>query len=53
MKRLVILGAGGYGRTVADLVHQLGYTTIVLNDADPAHPLSSLPSATMLSGWSG
>ena len=44
MKRLVILGAGGYGRTVADVAHQLGYSTIVLDDADPAHPLSSFQS---------
>lgn len=44
MKRLVILGAGGYGRTVADVAHQLGYTAIVLDDADPAHPLSSFQS---------
>ena len=29
MKRLIILGADGYGRTVADIAHQLGYTTIV------------------------
>ena len=40
MKRLVILGAGGYGRTVADVAEQLGYSSIVLDDADPAHPLS-------------
>lgn len=44
MKRLVILGAGGYGRTVADVAHQLGYTTIVLDDADPAHPLTTFSS---------
>ena len=44
MKRLVILGAGGYGRTVKDVAEQLGYTTIVLDDADPAHPLSSFQS---------
>ena len=44
MKRLVILGAGGYGRTVTDVAHQLGYTTIVLDDANPAHPLSSFQS---------
>lgn len=44
MKKLVILGAGGYGRTVADVAHQLGYTTIVLDDADPAYPLSSFQS---------
>ena len=44
MERLVILGAGGYGRTVADVAHQLGYSSIVLDDADPAHPLSSFLS---------
>ena len=44
MNRLVILGAGGYGRTVADISHQLGYSTIVLDDADPAHPLSDFSS---------
>ena len=44
MKRLVILGAGGYGRTVADVAHQLDYSTIVLDDADSAHPLSSFQS---------
>ena len=44
MKRLVILGAGGYGRTVADVAEQLDYSTIVLDDADPAHPLSSFQS---------
>lgn len=44
MKRLIILGAGGYGRTVADVAHQLGYSTIVLDDADSTHPLSSFQS---------
>lgn len=44
MKKIVILGAGGYGRTVADVAHQLDYSTIVLDDADPAHPLSSFQS---------
>ena len=44
MKRLVILGSGGYGRTVADVVYQLGYSTIVLDDADPVHPLSTFSS---------
>ena len=44
MKRLVILGAGGYGRTVADVAEQLGYSIIVLDDADPAHLLSSFQS---------
>lgn len=41
MKRLVILGSGGYGRTVKDVAEQLGYTTIVLDDVDPVHPLST------------
>lgn len=44
MKRLVILGAGGYGRTVVDIAQQLSYSTIVLDDADPAHPLSTFSS---------
>ena len=44
MKRLIILGAGGYGRTVADVAEQLGYSTIVLDDADPAHPLTTFSS---------
>lgn len=42
MKQLIILGSGGYGRTVADLAEQLGYDPIItLDDVDPAHPLSS------------
>ena len=44
MNRLVILGAGGYGRTVADVAHQLGYSTIVLDAADSDHPLSIFSS---------
>ena len=44
MKRLVILGAGGYGRTVADVAHQLGDSTIVLDDADSGHPHSTFSS---------
>ena len=43
-KRLVILGAGGYGHTVTDVAHQLSYSTIILDDADPAHPLSTFSS---------
>lgn len=30
--RLVILGAGGYGRTVADVAEQLGYEDIIVLD---------------------
>lgn len=41
MSNLVILGAGGYGRTVQDLAEQLGYICTVLDDVDPSHPLSS------------
>ena len=44
MKRLVILGAGGYGRTVKDAAEQLGYSAIVLDDADPLRPLSTFSS---------
>ena len=31
-KRLIILGAGGYGRTVVDLAEQLGYAPIITLD---------------------
>ena len=44
MKRLVLLGSGGYGRTVKDVAEQLGYSTIILDYADPVHPLSSFSS---------
>ena len=44
MKRLVILGSGGYGRTVSDIAHQLGYSTTVLDDSLSAHPLSTFSS---------
>lgn len=32
MKKLVILGAGGYGQTVADVAEQLGYEMLFLDD---------------------
>ena len=32
MKRLLILGAGGYGKTIADVAAQLGYTQIAFLD---------------------
>ena len=41
MKRLVILGSGGYGHTVADVAEQLGYNILFLDDSLPDHPLSS------------
>lgn len=40
-KRLIILGSGGYGKTVYDIAEQLGYSIIVLDDADEEHPLAS------------
>lgn len=41
MKRLVILGSGGYGRTVYDIAEQLGYSITVLDDSDNEHSLDS------------
>lgn len=41
MKRLIILGSGGYGQSVADIATQLGYSCVFLDDAIPDHPLSS------------
>ena len=41
MKRLVLLGSGGYGHTVADVAEQLGYNILFLDDSLPDHPLSS------------
>ena len=35
MKKLIILGAGGYGQTVADIAEQLGYETAFLDDNSP------------------
>ena len=43
IKRLVILGAGGYGRTVYDVAEQMGYSITVLDDSDNEHPLDSFP----------
>lgn len=45
IKPLIILGSGGYGRTVLDIAEQLEYSPIiVLDDAEPVHPLSSYTS---------
>lgn len=41
MKRLIILGSGGYGHTVADVAEQLGYSILFLDDSLPDYPLSS------------
>lgn len=41
MVKLIILGFGGYGRTVADVATQLGYEVTFLDDSFPECPLSS------------
>ena len=43
-KKLIILGSGGYGRTVYDIAEQLGYSITVLDDTDKEHPLASFES---------
>ena len=40
-RRLVILGSGGYGHTVADVAEQLGYNILFLDDSLTDHRLSS------------
>lgn len=40
-KKLIILGSGGYGRTIYDIAEQLGYSVIVLDDSDQEHLLAS------------
>lgn len=40
-KTLVILGSGGYGRTICDIAEQLEYEIVQLDDAFSNHPLSS------------
>lgn len=42
--KLIILGSGGYGRTVADVANQLNYDTLFLDDSISEHPLSSYES---------
>lgn len=49
IKPLIILGFGGYGRTVADVAEQLGYSPItILDDANPDQPLSKYKSCLAL-----
>lgn len=43
-RRLVILGSGGYGHTVADVAEQLGYNILFLDDSLPGHELSTFSS---------
>ena len=43
-RRVVVLGAGGYGRTVADVAEQLGYNILFLDDSLPGHELSTFSS---------
>lgn len=38
-KKLIILGSGGYGRTVYDIGEQLDYSITVLDDSDQEHLL--------------
>lgn len=40
-RKLIILGSGGYGRTVYDIAEQLGYSITVLDDSDEEYPLAS------------
>ena len=40
-RKLIILGSGGYGRTVYDVAEQLGYSITILDDSDKGHPLDS------------
>lgn len=42
--RLVILGSGGYGHTVADVAEQLGYNILFLDDSLPGLELSTFSS---------
>lgn len=45
MKRLVILGAGGYAKTVADMAEQLNYEVVaMLDDKHPGFELSTFSS---------
>ena len=44
MNRLVILGSGGYGHTVADVAEQLGHNILFLDDSLLGHELSRFSS---------
>lgn len=50
-KKLVILGNGGYSKTLQDVAEQLGYEILaVLDDKDAQHPLSSFSSYLTIPG---
>lgn len=42
--KLIILGAGGYGHTIADVAEQLEYSILFLDDSLPGHELSTFSS---------
>ncbi|WP_339620498.1 hypothetical protein [Eubacterium sp.] len=42
--KLIILGSGGYGKTVADVAEQLGYELTFLDDSIPDHHISTFSS---------
>lgn len=43
-RKLIILGSGGYGHTVADVAEQLGYNILFLDDSLPGHELATFSS---------
>lgn len=42
--KLIILGAGGYGHTIADVAEQLEYSILFFDDSLPGHELSTFSS---------
>ncbi len=50
-KKLIILGSGGYGRTVYDIAEQLGYSVIVLDDSDQEHPIPAFGNNEFRLQW--
>ena len=51
MKRLVILGAGGYGSVVADVARQLDYEIIQLDDGAVALTTNKTAPNAKETGW--
>lgn len=50
-KKLIILGSGGYGRTVYDIAEQLGYSVTVLDDSDQEHPIPAFGNNEFRLQW--